>query len=84
VRATRDWTGSARGAGPRASIALLSASRALALINSNNYVTPDDIKQVALPVLRHRILLSAELDIEGVNTDDVLKDILRNIDAPRQ
>ena len=84
VRATRDWTGIARGAGPRASIALLAASRALALVNSNSYVTPDDIKQVALPVLRHRILLSAELDIEGVQTDDVLKDILRNIDAPRK
>lgn len=84
VRATRDWTGIARGAGPRASIALLAASRALALVNNNTYVTPDDIKQVALPVLRHRILLSAELEIEGVNTDDVLKDILRNSDAPRQ
>lgn len=84
ARATRDWNGIARGAGPRASIALLAASRALALINNNSYVTPDDIKTVALPVLRHRILLSAELDIEGVTPDDVLKDILRNIDAPRQ
>lgn len=84
VRATRDWNGIARGAGPRASIALLAASRALALINNNRYITPDDIKSVALPVLRHRILLSAELDIEGVDTDDVLRDILRNIDAPRQ
>lgn len=84
VRATRDWNGIARGAGPRASIALLAASRALALINNHHYITPDDIKSVALPVLRHRILLSAELDIEGVETDDVLRDILRNIDAPRQ
>lgn len=84
VRATRDWNGIARGAGPRASIALLAASRALALINNNSFVTPDDIKSIALPVLRHRVLLSAELDIEGVETDDVLRDILRNIDAPRQ
>lgn len=84
ARATRDWNGIARGAGPRASIALLASSRALALVNNNQYVTPDDVKSVALPVLRHRILLSAELDIEGVEADDVLRDILRNIDAPRQ
>ncbi len=84
VRATRDWAGIARGAGPRASIALMAASRALALINNNSFVTPDDVKSIALPVLRHRILLAAELDIEGVETDDVLRDILRNIDAPRQ
>ncbi len=84
VRATRDWTGIARGAGPRASIALLASARALALTNNNTFVTPDDVKMVALPVLRHRILLSAELDIEGVNTDHVLEDILRHIDAPRQ
>lgn len=84
VRATRDWNGLARGAGPRASIALLTASRALALIRNKTFVTPDDVQEIFLPALRHRILLSAELEIEGVSGDDVLHDILQNIDAPRQ
>ena len=83
VRATREWSGLARGAGPRASIALLTAARALALVRHKQYVTPDDVKEVFLPALRHRILLSAELDIEGVQADDVLHDILKNIEAPR-
>lgn len=84
VHATREWPGVARGAGPRASIALLSAARAYALLNNNTFVTPDDIKAVALPALRHRLLLSAELEIEGTDTDQVLLDILQNIEAPRQ
>lgn len=84
VHATRDWPGVARGAGPRASIALLNAARAYALMNRNNYVTPDDIKAICLPALRHRILLAAELEIEGISTDKVLRDICDTVDAPRQ
>lgn len=83
VRATRTWSGIARGAGPRATIAVLASSRALALINGNTFVTPDDVKQVLLPALRHRILLAAELEIEGVHPDDVIRDIMQNIEAPR-
>lgn len=84
VRATREWNGLARGASPRASIALLTAARALALIRAQSFVTPDDVREIFLPALRHRILLSAELEIEGVAGDDVLRDILKSIDAPRQ
>jgi len=84
VRATREWSGLARGAGPRASIALLTAARALSLVRNNTFVTPDDVQEVFLPALRHRILLAAELEIEGVQPDDVLKDILQNIEAPRR
>lgn len=84
VHATREWPGIARGAGPRASIALLSAARAYALLRNHSFVTPDDIKAVALPALRHRLLLSAELEIEGTDTDQVLLDILQTIEAPRQ
>lgn len=84
VHATREWPGVARGAGPRASIALLSAARAYALLHHNSFVTPDDVKAVALPALRHRLLLAAELDIEGISTDQVLEDILRSVQAPRQ
>lgn len=83
VRATREWQGIARGAGPRASVALLNASRAVALMNNNTFVTPDDVKSVYVAALRHRILLAAELEIEGVGEDAVLGDILRHIQAPR-
>jgi MoxR-like ATPase len=84
VRATRDWPGVSRGAGPRASIALLSAARAFALLNNDAYVTPDDVKAVVLPALRHRLLLAAELEIEGVPVDQVLNDICQSIKAPRR
>lgn len=84
VQATREWPGVARGAGPRASIALLNAARAYAMLHNNNFVTPDDIKAVALPALRHRLLLAAELEIEGVDRDHVLNNILAAVEAPRQ
>lgn len=83
VRATRSWSGIERGAGPRASIALLSASRALALLRENTFVTPDDVKEIFVAALRHRILLSAELEIEGISPDKILMDILYNVEAPR-
>ena len=83
VRSTRKWPGVMRGAGPRGSIAMLSASRARALIEGRSFVTPDDVAEVFQPAVRHRILLSAELDIEGINADDVLANILRSSEAPR-
>ena len=83
VRSARDWNGVDRGAGPRGGIALLRAARARALLEGNEYVTPDDVKQVAPAVLRHRLKLSADLEIEGYRPDDVLADILANVAAPR-
>ena len=84
VRATRDWSGIAKGAGPRASIAIVRAAKAQALMNGLSFVTPDHIKTVALPVLRHRLLLTADMEIEGVEKDQVLLDILDQVEAPRQ
>ena len=84
VRATRDWQGIENGAGPRAGIALLRCARAQALANGNLFVTPDDVKSIAPAVLRHRIKLSADLEIEGYRADDVLRDLLANVEAPRQ
>ena len=84
VRATRDWQGIETGAGPRAGIALLRCARAQALANGNYFVTPDDVKSIAPAVLRHRVKLSADLEIEGYRPDDVLKDLLANVEAPRQ
>lgn len=83
VRATRDWSGIESGSGPRGSIALLRAGRANAVLSGRSFVTPDDIKAVAPAVLRHRIKLSADLEIEGYRVDDVLNDILSNVQAPR-
>ena len=83
VRATRDWPGVEIGAGPRASIALLRAARAQALLNGNPFVVPDDVKSVALPALRHRLNLSAALEIEGRRVDEVLLGIVDSVEAPR-
>jgi MoxR-like ATPase len=83
VRATRDWQGIETGAGPRASIALVRAARGHALIAGNGFVTPDDLKAVAPPVLRHRIKLTADLEIEGYRPDEVLGELLASTPAPR-
>jgi len=83
VRATRSWPGVSMGAGPRGSIALIRAARAFAIIDGRDFITPDDIKKVTLPALRHRIMLSAELELEGVHIDRVLENILDKVPAPR-
>ena len=82
--ATRRWPGISAGAGPRGSIALVRAARAQALLNGRDFVTPDDVRQVALPALRHRISLSPELQIEGQSCDDVLAALLAKVNAPRR
>jgi len=84
ARATRDTGSIATGAGPRAGISLVRAARAFALLENRKFVTPDDVKFMALPVLRHRISLTPEVEIEGRSCDDVLKTMIQNIPAPRQ
>ena len=83
VRATRGTTLLRHGAGPRASIALLRCARALAMINGVDYVTPDDIKAMVLPVMRHRVILAPEVEIDGLGVDAVLSNLLDKVDAPR-
>ncbi|MED5370843.1 MAG: MoxR family ATPase [Myxococcota bacterium] len=84
VRATRERPGISVGAGPRGAIALVRASRAVAILQGRDFVTPDDIKEVALPALRHRVAISPELEIEGTHADDVLRGILEQVEAPRR
>ena len=84
VRATRQWQGLSLGAGPRGSISLIRAARAEALCNQRDFITPDDIKTVALPVLRHRVALAPEMELEGYSTDQILESVIQSIDAPRQ
>jgi MoxR-like ATPase len=83
VRATRGHPGIAIGAGPRGSIALVRAGRARALMDGRAFVTPDDVKAVALPSLRHRISAAADAEIEGLTADTLLTSLLDKIPAPR-
>jgi MoxR-like ATPase len=83
VRATREQTTIAMGSGPRGALALVRGARAVALLDGRNYVTPDDIKQVALPALRHRIALAPDALLEGRTADDVLADVIAMVAAPR-
>ena len=83
VRATREWAGFEYGAGPRGGIGLLRAAQGVALINGRNFVLPDDIKLMALPVLRHRVKLSADMELESYSTDVLLRDLIAATPAPR-
>jgi len=71
------------GASPRASVAMLTASKALAAIRGRDFVTPEDIKLIAVPSLRHRLILTPEREMEGVNVDDVIRQIVNKIEVPR-
>ncbi|HJV62755.1 MAG TPA: MoxR family ATPase [Albitalea sp.] len=83
TRATRGWPGLANGAGSRGAIALVRAARASALLDARDFVTPDDIKRHALPVLRHRVLLAPDAQLEGRKTDELLLAMLDSVEAPR-
>lgn len=83
VRSTREWPGVAIGAGPRGGIALLRAARVAALMEQRDFVTPDDVKRLAVATLRHRLVLSPELEMEGLDNADVLQQILAQVQAPR-
>lgn len=83
VRATRETQGMALGAGTRGAIALVRTAKAFALLSGRTYVTPDDVKDAALPALRHRVALAPELAISGQQVDDILTGLLRTIEAPR-
>jgi MoxR-like ATPase len=71
------------GASPRAAIALLSASKTYAAVNGRDFIKPEDVQLIAYPVLRHRIMLTPEKEMEGVTTDDVIKQIIESIEVPR-
>jgi MoxR-like ATPase len=83
VDATRNNPSIYLGASTRASIALLEGAKALAAISGHDFVTPDDIKYLARPILEHRIILTPDMDIEGVRVSDVIKQILNKIEIPR-
>ena len=83
VRQTRNYPGLFLGASPRACISILTAGRALALINGRNYVVPDDVRDVVIMSLRHRVILSPEAEIEGKTADQILQQLVQSVAVPR-
>jgi MoxR-like ATPase len=83
VRATRERPGLAMGAGPRGAIALVRSARAYAALQGRDFVTPDDVKAMSLPVLRHRVLVAPELELEGLGRAQAIESALRGVEAPR-
>jgi len=83
ARRTRDWPSLSLGASPRAAVSLMAVSKAVAAMEGRDYLIPDDVKQAALPTLRHRIMLRPEADLEGITPDQVLQDVVRTVEVPK-
>ena len=83
VRLTRNWPQFYMGASPRAGISLIQGARTLAAFYGRDYAVPDDVVQIALPTLRHRVMLTAEAEVEGQSIDRILGDLIRTIPVPR-
>jgi len=83
IRRTRDWPSLSLGASPRAAIALFFVARALAGMEGRDFLIPDDIKAAAPAVLRHRLLLKPEADLEGLTADSVIAEILAAVEVPK-
>jgi MoxR-like ATPase len=83
ARRTRDWPALSLGASPRATISLMQMSKAIAATDGRAYLLPDDVKAAAPAVLRHRLLLKPEADIEGLTADQVVVDVLASVEVPK-
>ena len=83
IHKTRNHRSIYLGASPRASVAVMNASKAMAAINGRDFVTPEDIVEMATPVMRHRIILTPEKEMEGITADELIESIIKNIEVPR-
>jgi MoxR-like ATPase len=83
VTATRNNNALYLGASPRASLAIMTASKAIAAMRGRDFVTPEDIQEVVFPVLNHRIMLTPEKEMEGVSARDIIQQIIKSIEIPR-
>jgi MoxR-like ATPase len=83
VRQTREWPQFHLGASPRAGLALMQGARTLATFHGRDYVVPDDVVELALPALRHRVILSAEAEVEGHSVDELLRQMMGSVEVPR-
>lgn len=83
VAATRKHVSLILGASPRASVSILVASKAFAAMHGRDFITPEDIKYIAVPVMRHRVILTPESEMEGISSDEVIKEIVDKVEVPR-
>ncbi len=83
VRTTRNWPQFHLGASPRAGLALVQGARTLAAFRGRDYAVPDDVVDLALPTLRHRVVLTSEAEVEGHHVDDLLRQLVRSVEVPR-
>ena len=83
VRLTRQWPQIHMGASPRAGLALMQGARTLAAFRGRDYAVPDDVVELAVPALRHRVILTAEAEVEGHDVDDLLTGLMRSVEVPR-
>jgi MoxR-like ATPase len=83
IHQTRNHKSIYLGASPRASLSIMNASKAIAAMQGRDFVTPDDIREVVIPVLRHRIILAPDKEMEGITEDEVIKQIIQGMDVPR-
>lgn len=83
VRTTRSWPSLRLGASPRATVALLGVTQAMAAMRGRTFAIPDDVQAVALPCLRHRVLLRPEMELEGMRPDDAVRQVLSTVPVPR-
>ncbi|HWZ43637.1 MAG TPA: MoxR family ATPase [Candidatus Saccharimonadales bacterium] len=83
VRRTRDWPALAMGASPRAAISLMMVAKAAAALEERDYLIPDDVKSAALPVLRHRVVMKPEAELEGLDSDRALAELIGSVEVPK-
>ena len=83
VRRTREWPSLSLGASPRAAISLMMVAKAIAAMDGRGYLIPDDVKSVVAPVLRHRIMLKPEADLEGATADQIIRDVVAAVEVPK-
>ncbi len=83
IRRTREWPSLSLGGSPRATVVLMLAAKALAAMDGRDYLIPDDVKSAARPVLRHRLAVKPEADIEGVTADRVVEEVLAAVEIPK-
>jgi MoxR-like ATPase len=83
VRRSRGWPSLALGASPRAAISLMMVAKAAAGLENRDFMIPDDVKFAALPVLRHRVMMKPEAELEGLDSDRVLSEIINSVEVPK-
>lgn len=83
VRRTRDWPSFSLGVSPRAAISLMMVAKGVAALEERDYLLPDDVKAASLPVLRHRVILRPEAELEGLETDQVLGEVIGSVAVPK-